>query len=335
MSTDLEVSTGQSQVAVRSNEIVKKVSDLERGGYYKTVVSPEDYLAGKNREGSRTNDELELNDDSQSVIDTKDKQQEVSPLNHWNRKIQKKFEECTESQKKAWVDSFKIIEKGFVKQLNALKDDIMVAEPILAAISPYAEDIRKIGLTPEEYLRELIKFDYDLGNNPAKQVARLIAIHNLSYDSIYNQLGKVSQEVKDEESMSKYVDPLKKELTEIKSALGYSGTSRVNQAEAVQTAQEIVDKVTMFFEQRDSAGRELYPGAFARMEDILELVQTGENLEDAYNLVVNGGEKDEKVVEVEGGDVDYEEPQRSRRAEMTLQEKEKQMLLNTLKKITR
>jgi hypothetical protein len=330
MSTDLEVSTGQSQVAVRSNEIVKKVSDLERGGYYKNVVSPEEYLKRGNREVDRTNDELELDDDKEIG-----RAKEVEPLKHWNTKIQKKFDECTDSQKQAWVESFKIIEKGFVKQLNALKDDIAVSQPILAAISPYAKAISEIGLTPDEYLRELIKFDDELGIDPAKQIARLIAIHNVSYNAIYNQLGKAAQDVRDEISISKYVNPLKKELNEIKSAVGYSSTSKVDTAEAEESAKEIVDKVTMFFEQRDSSGREMYPGAFNHMEDILELVQTGENLEDAYNLVVNGGKKDGQVIDTVGSEVDYDEPQGNRRTVMTPQEKEKQMLLSTLRKITR
>jgi hypothetical protein len=335
MSTELSrAEGGKSLDKVQQGELAQRARDLERGGYYRNVVSPEDYIAGKNRYDSSNNEDLELNDEGSKDIEsqgTKSQGTEVEPLKHWNTKIQKKFDECTDSQKQAWIDSFKIVEKGYVKQLTALKDDIAVAEPMLEAVSPYYRDIEKLGMTPKEYLERLINFDDKLGSNPAYEIARLISIHKLSYDDIYNQLSKASRDLREEVSIGKYVTPIQKELNEIKSALGYSEAARVNKAEAEQTADEIVDKITMFFEQKDSAGREMYPGAFDHMEDILDLAQRGNALEDAYRLAVDG----KKSVSQEA-DVDYEETQgQGRRAELTPREKEKQLLLNTLKKITR
>jgi hypothetical protein len=332
MSTDLsQTGSGQSLQEGKSGQIAKRISDLERGGYYRNVVSPEDYIAGKNRYDSSNNEDLELTDEGSKDIESQGKG--VVALKHWNTKVQNKFNECTESQKQAWVDSFKIVEKGFVKQLNALKDDIAVAEPMLEAVAPYYRDIEKLGMTPKEYLQRLIKFDDDLGFNPAYEIARLIAIHKLSYDDIYNQLDAASRNLEEEESIEKYISPLKREITQLKSSLGYGDSGYENKGKEEEAAKAIIDKVTMFFEQRDSAGREMYPGAFEHIQDILELVQTGETLEDAYNLVVNGETARGKEGSVE---VEYDEPQgQGRRAALTPREKEKQLLLNTLNRITR
>jgi hypothetical protein len=71
-------------------------------------------------------------------------------------------------------------------------------------------------------------------------------------------------------------------------------TTPLSDDEAQKKAKEIVEQVTMFFEQRDAQGKLLYPNAFANIEDILDLVQTGETLEDAYNLVMTGNKNKDK-----------------------------------------
>jgi hypothetical protein len=71
-------------------------------------------------------------------------------------------------------------------------------------------------------------------------------------------------------------------------------TAPLSGEEFQKQANEIVEQITMFFEQRDAQGKLLYPNAFANIEDILDLVQTGETLEDAYNLVMTGNKKKDK-----------------------------------------
>ncbi|MDR0723726.1 MAG: hypothetical protein LBF23_00865 [Endomicrobium sp.] len=335
MSTDLEVSTGQSQVAVRQNEVAKKISDLERGGYYKNVVSPEEYLSRK--KDSSTNPDVEIYDEqSQDTKDTKDtKNKQVAPLKHWNEKIQAKFDECTDSQKRAWLDSFKIVEKNYVKQLNYLKDDIAAMQPVMAEFEPLKPQLEKLGQTPAEYIKDLITFDMQIGANPAYEIARLISHFNVAYNDLYNALPQAANDLKESTTISKYVDPLYKELASIKAALGYSSQDTVNVEMATKAAEDIIAKVTAFFEQRDSSGKEMYPGAFEHIRDIIELVQTGENLQDAYDYVVNGkSNKEDSSIEEQG--LDYDEPQdRKKDRKMNSDEKEKAMLLSMLEKINR
>jgi hypothetical protein len=325
MGNDLEVSTGQGQIAVKSNEVVKKLSDLERGGYYKTVKAPGEYFAEKNKEGSSTSDELEIDDDSKSETD-----KGIEPLKHWNTKIKKKFNECTDSQKEAWKDSFKIIEKGYVKQLNELKEDLQSAQPIIEMMEPYKEQLEKLGVTAEKYLSDLVRFDELLGANPAYEIARLIAIYQVPYESLIDYLKVANKDISQEASISKYVNPLKKEISQLKKAIGGGQTSPEIEEAAKEQSDSIINKITMFFEQRDAEGKERYPHAFENIQDILELVQTGENLEDAYNLVVNGEKK-----EVANKEVEYEEPSDVRKkSPLTSQEKEREMLLRKLSAIS-
>jgi cupin superfamily acireductone dioxygenase involved in methionine salvage len=328
MGNDLEVSTGSQQVAVRTNEVAKRISDLERGGYYKNVVSPEEYLKGN--KDSSTNTDVEIYDEQSQPQEKK----EVVPLKHWNEKIQAKFDECTDSQKKAWLDSFKIVEKNYVKQLNYLKDDIATMQPVMAQLEPLKPQIDKLGKTPAEYIKTLIDFDMCLGQDPTYEIARLISHHKVRYDDLYNVLPAAAKDIEEINTMSKYISPLHKELSDIKAALGYSSQDTVDVGLATKAAEEMVVKITKFFEQRDSSGKEMYPGAFDCMPDIIELVQAGEDLATAYNHVVKGQSQTQEPVEEEG--VDYDEPNnQNRRKVVNALDKEKEMLRAVLNKISR
>jgi hypothetical protein len=325
MSNDLEVTTGQQQVAVQTPDVVKKVSDLEKGGYYKNVISPEEYLSGKSTEGSKTNNELEIYDDKDNEhVDNKS----LDPLKHWNAKIQKKYDECTDSQKQAWLDSFKIIEKGYVKQLNALKEDIMMAAPIVQMMEPYKDSLKKLNISAAEYLKYLITFDELLGANPVYEIARLISVYKVSYNDLYNTLAVADKDVKEESSINKYVNPLRQEISQLKKAMGIDGTvSSEVEEEAKTEAKNIIDKLTMFFEQRNSEGKLVYPGAFENISEIIELVQTGETLHDAYNIVVKGDRKNTE------NDVVDNDSSSQKKAPMDAREQEYQMLRSIISRL--
>jgi hypothetical protein len=323
MGNDLEVSTGQQQIAVRTPELVKKVSDLEKGGYYRNVKSPEEYLSVGKKEGSQTSDELEIYDDSD---DGKVEKKSLSPLKHWNARVKKKYDECTDSQKEAWLDSFKIIEKGYVKQLNDLKEDLQMAAPIIAMMEPFKKDLEKLNISAVEYLRGLITYDKLLGKNPVYEIARLISVFNVQYADLYDALMVANKDVADEASVDKYVAPLRDEIAQLKESVGYDAKT----VEAKKAADDISEKITTFFEQLDAEGKPRYPGAFDNIKDIVELVQIGEGLEDAYNIVINGERK-----AVANNEVEYEEHMDEKKGTpLNALQKEKQMLLNTLKRIT-
>jgi hypothetical protein len=89
----------------------------------------------------------------------------------------------------------------------------------------------------------------------------------------------------------------------------------------------------MFYAQRDAKGNLLYPNAMANIDDIFELVQTGETLDDAYHLVMNGKKSNESPDEES---IDYEEPKTKKSGyQKNPQELEKEMLRNTFKKLMR
>jgi hypothetical protein len=334
MSNELQT-TGNNELAQsgsqsQNTQIDKRVSNLEDGGYYKNVVSPEDYLAQRKElssDGQSQDLELSTESDNNTEIG-----QKVEPLKHWNVNIQKKFDTCSESQKKAWLDSFKIVEKSFVKQLNSLKEQISLAETILKPLVPYVKDLKKLGQSPQEYIKNIINFDDNLGKNPAYEIAKLIAIHNVTYDSISKNLPYVMEDIQTQNAVSKYIAPLKEEIEQLK---GSDGLSPKIQEEAQEISDDIVNKITTFYEQRDSSGKLLYPKAFDYIQDIIELVQTGENLDSAYNLVVNGqratgSDNNEQDSESE---IDYQRPKNRR--EMTPKEKEEVMLRSVVAKLKR
>jgi hypothetical protein len=327
----LEISSGNNQIAVRESEIARRVKEVEKGGYYKNVVSPDEYFKTKSKEQNR---DLEITDE-----ETKEsKNKKIEPLKHWKDNITREFEKCTESQKDAWLDSFKIVEKNFTKQLNSLKEEIELARPVAEIVAELStkngKNLEELGKTPSQYINTLIEFDKAIGANPAYEIAKLILMFNVQYQDIYNNINQASQDIANEAHMQKVVAPLQQEISKLKSSLGYGGQPPSVEDEGVkQRAKEIVEQVTMFFEQRDSKGNLLYPNAFANIDDIFELVQTGETLEDAYNLVMTG--RKNKVAPSEDS-VDYEEPQNKKSGyKPNPQELEKEMLRSTFKKLMR
>jgi hypothetical protein len=318
--------TGNNELANRS-QIDNRVRNLEDGGYYKNVVSPEEYLSKLKESGDS---ELELSDEDGNVSSSElSTPQKVEPLKHWNVNIQRKFDSCSESQQKAWLDSFKIVEKSYVKQLNNLKDQIAISEIILEPLIPYVKDLKKLGKKPQDYIREIIEFDEAVGKNPAYEIAKLIVRYNLNYDTISKMIPHVNKDIDAENVVFKYIKPLKEEIAKLK---GDDVQSAKIQKEAQDTSDEIVNKITTFYNQTDSSGKLLYPKAFDFIEDILELVQTGENLDTAYNLVLNGQRADESDNSNSREEVEYDEPIKKKRKLNALEE-EKQMLRNTLNKL--
>ena len=272
---------------------LEKISDVQRGiiehvrqreeGHTPGIrrgVTQRDYLSTGQPTQSRA-DELEIRRDASP----REKGGSLKPLSHWTVRIQKEFDRLPERTQRAWLDSFKIVEKGYVKHLNALKDDINAAGEVLSTIEPYYEDIIKLGISPQDYINHLIRFDYQMGINPARQVAELILRHNIQYEDVYPNLVEAQRDLETQGSVNKYIDPLKQEIQALKNKLGGSNISK---AELEAEADRAFEQIRNFYSQVDEQGNELYPYAFENIEDIMELVQTGENLEDAYDLVMSG-----------------------------------------------
>ena len=277
MGTDLD------KVGHTQQGIVDYVRQREEGlkpSHKTQTTSVKEYLGGDAPE--TRSEELELERESSKPL--KRSAKDPQPLRHWSEHIQSKFESVPKSTQQAWLDSFKIVEKGFVKQLNALKDDIQSAAAIFEVIEPYYEEIMKTGMTPAEYFKNLIAFDYMMGKDPAYEISKLILRHNVQYEDIYWNLVEAEEDIKEEAKVSKHLAPLKAEIESLKDKLGYHKRPRDVEAKA----EELFEKIKNFYSQVDEQGNELYPGAFDYIEDIIEVVQTGETLEDAYDLVMGG-----------------------------------------------
>jgi hypothetical protein len=321
--------TGNKELANRS-QIDNRVRNLEDGGYYKNVVSPEEYLSERKESGDS---ELELSDEDGNVSSSElSTPQKVEPLKHWNLSIQRKFDSCSESQKKAWLDSFAIIEKGYAKQLAMQKkhwiDDL---------VAPFEKDLKKLDLTSSEYIAELIKLDNDLGSKPAETIASLMLHRNINFNQIDAVLDKVAIEM-DQQAV---IAPLQKDMNRIKSSLGiqspegtqFPGTQSPDLEYAQnQEAEQVANKISEFYNQTDKTGKQLYPGAIDNIEAILAQVEQGNTLDKAYYIVMNN--KESPASKEEEQQVDYEETESpKKKRKLNALEEEKQMLRNTLNKL--
>lgn len=223
------------------------------------------------------------------------------PLSMWNSRIQSVFKAQPSGVQKAWLDSTKLMEKTFVKNLNEMKEDMLAAEEILSVVEPHYKDIRAIGMTPKTYMTNLIAFDQKLSENPAREIARLLLKFGITYNYLYKAMQQAQIDIRAEEQVMPIIAPIVDELRDLREQLG--GVSEETERKTDDTADEVVEGLKTFFSQVDGQGEPLYPEAFTYMDDILELVQTGETLDSAYNLVMYG---DRGYDEYGGGDVDYD-----------------------------
>jgi hypothetical protein len=218
------------------------------------------------------------------------------PLGHWADHIAKEFERLPEKTQKAWLDSFKIVEKGFIKQVNELKEDLIVAEDILALVEPFYDEMLAKGISPKAYIKSLIDFDRKVGQDAAYEIARMIIQHGVTLEKIYPKIVQAEKDMLDDYNIRRHIDPLKKEIAKLK---GEDVDTATVIAEANREADELFEKIRNYYEQVDEQGEKLYPNAFDHMEDIIELIQGGENLDDAYDLVMFGRRLNDEEVEGE------------------------------------
>jgi phage host-nuclease inhibitor protein Gam len=290
MANDLVVNSSTN--VLKRNELAELSEKLKKSGYHKKVLTPEAYLKTL-RQDTVTTDEgadLELTEApvSNAISESRTGKQPAA-LNHWNKKVKARFDECTSEQKKAWLDSFKIIEKSYVKQLNEMKEDLLLAEPVFELLMPHQDYFIQSGKTPTEYFKMLMDFDKELGADPAKAVAKLVVKWNLSKEAIAQAMNEAIADIEHEEREAKTLAPLKKEINKLKTALGVAGSQEVDYQQADNMADDVARKIEAFFDQRDKQGQLLYPKAYDYIDDIIELYQTGMDLDTAYNNVVEQG----------------------------------------------
>jgi hypothetical protein len=288
------VTTNQEIVSKPTHDLVKLHNQLKQNGYYKNVITPEQYLKNLKYEGTNEDDgsELELteNEGVQAPAQRTSSKKQPKPLAHWNAKIAARFQECDKATQNAWLDSFKIIEKSYVKQLNELKEDLLLAEPIFELLMPFQEYFVKSKQTPAEYFKQLIEFDKELGADPAKAVAKLVVMYNLPQDAIANALDVAENELAHNSMMEQTLQPLKKEINRLKTQLGTASPQEVDYEQANGMADDLAQKIEAFFDQKDKQGQPIYPKAYDYIEDIIELYQTGVDLDTAYHNIVDGAE---------------------------------------------
>jgi hypothetical protein len=269
-----------------SHEIGSLNEKLKRSGYYESVQSPESYLEGTNNQAQSQDLELEKSSQGEKVSKSK---KEQSPLSHWNTSIKKHFMECSDEQKQAWLDSYKIIEKGFKKQISALKYPASVGEYLLAKIAPFEEALKTNNLNALTYIDSLLQFDKMVGEDPVGAVARLVINDKVTYQEIYDAIPRVLQENEGNASIEKKLAPLKDEINRLKMVAGQEVSDPQSFEEVNNVANDILEKIQAFYAQTDPSGKLKYPLAQDNMAEIVERLEDGENLDDAYYNTVGTG----------------------------------------------
>jgi hypothetical protein len=323
-------------------QLAQRTRDLESGGYYKNVRSPEEYDANKEFDDDlrEQGQDLDLTDEEKSRKASKKEAKEdeeydgkLEPKKFWGEHIVREFENCTDKQKSAWLNSFKIIEKNYAKRVGTLEDEIRLSKKIMKAVEPARAGIEKQGYTLPDYIGTLVSFDNLASVSPAKAIARLWASSGLTYEEVYNAVQEQGQEASAMKHVAPYLEPLQQEVALLKRRLGEDGEPE-DEAEALDQAQKTYKLLEDFYKQRDGAGKELYPGAMDNIKAIIEELDSSPDctLIDAYERVMSGSPSrkgDEQDIEM-----DSQSASRPRRV-MTEREKEEEMLNRKLRQILR
>lgn len=291
MADELSTTSSTTQLTQYEKNYLERKARLEKSGYYKSNITPDEYLQQKAK--SRPNANLELEEAAKErlgkkfIPTTTTPTGKIDPEKHWGKYIQAKFEACDPDTQAAWKKSFTIIEKSYQKQTNQMQMALSIADPIVALLAPLANDLKKLGKTPAEYVSTLIQFDKELTKNPVYKIATLLSKFAITYDDLMQVQELADREVEQSFAINKYVEPLKKELSEIKKSMGYNPDDKIDSVEVEKTVEEVVEKISSFFAQVDEQGNSLYPHAEENIERILELAEQDIPLHDAYNQALS------------------------------------------------
>jgi hypothetical protein len=124
-SKDLVASVGTlvPQKDAYIEQLKEQSNKLENGGYYKNVRSPEEYIAQDHWEDSRKEStDLDLTDDKE--LQPSKSEEKLDPKKFWSQRIIDEFESATDEQKKAWLNSFKIVEKNYANLVSQILTNV-------------------------------------------------------------------------------------------------------------------------------------------------------------------------------------------------------------------
>jgi hypothetical protein len=291
--TDLTVGNPGKEIAVPKVSVPSRPSERDPG----TNISPADYFKSKELQHGGDDEDLDLTPSrTKADVDitepkAKEKSSELQALNFWNRNIRNVFNSQSEKVKKAWMESFAIIEKGFAKRAADLEDRLSPSEDIIDIIevlTPIMPELEKLKLSPAEYIERRIKEDREIGKDPYLYVAKLCILNNLGLKELQGTLDYARQSLEREREEGGELSNIKKELKALKSVVGQIEAPHDPDSD-VAKAEEISENIKNFYNQRDKKGNELYPDAVKYIPAIFAFIEQGYSLDEAYKEAVLGG----------------------------------------------
>jgi uncharacterized protein YoxC len=210
------------------------------------------------------------------------KQKYIMPT-YWNSKAIDTFNRCSSAQQKVWVDTLKIAEKYYHKKASDIQKLYEPVNDLLVKLAPYAQAIQQTGLSIEDYIDGLIKFDKLLTANPVEGILRLMAAYKITYEMLENNAVVVADKINAEVQTA----PLMAKINELQQSIE-SSKERVQPQTYSNDVDDMVDYIVDFYNQVDSSGRPLYPNAADMYEEIGEILQSGEtdDLDKVYRLAL-------------------------------------------------
>jgi hypothetical protein len=272
MTTELQVGTTNTQVAPvgRSVSLPSHDSpqiDLETGLEMRgDVVSKLDAEA--------------IRDSQLSFKETR----KYEPKKFWNADIKKEFNALSASQQKAWLDSFKVLEKSYEKTISGLKESFANLDDIADVLAPYVNEIvNNLGVSPATYVANLIDADKEASADPVQYILKIMGAKGVTFA----QLGAGVKPLMDKTENEEKLAPVMNKISELEQKLTQQEqiTQQPTQDDLEYQSDVMATEIKDFYNQTDSSGRELYPGWESMLEQILPMYLKGASLNDAYNTI--------------------------------------------------
>jgi hypothetical protein len=212
------------------------------------------------------------------------KNQKYSPERSWNKATKDAFNELSPRHQKAWLDSCRIAEKYYNKLASELRTSYAILDDVAASLAPDVQTIIQQVGSPGEYIKNLIQADKEATQRPIDYILRIMAQRQITFDDLSAGIQPLVKKMDTEDAVA----PVLNRISELENKLVQASAPQESEQFTQAEVDEMIDTITNYYAQTDSAGRPLYPNAEKMYDYIIDFLASGEaqNLDEAYKFAV-------------------------------------------------
>lgn len=224
-----------------------------------TVEPTETPLTEKLAEGEATD-----SDKPSDVVGPESTEQPAEELlsapEHWADADKEVFSNAPRDIQEWALRRHKEMEGDYTRKNQERADFVRAWEPVQELYAPHVDQLRQIGLTPQEHIRRLANADLMLNQDPIRGIQHVAQMYNIDLSQLTGQ--------QEEVETNPELNSLRQELAQLRNDI-----STQQQAADAAKHQSVLSNIEAFSGEKDAEGNPLRPYFDDVMEDLVNLAR--------------------------------------------------------------